>query len=389
MASKKTAIVLFNLGGPDKQSSVKPFLFNLFNDKAIISLPQPFRFLLAKFISSKREKTAQEIYAQIGGKSPIYEITKTQAEALERELSYDGGDFKTFIAMRYWNPFAKDAVAKIAKYQPDEIIFLPLYPQFSSATTASSFDDFDLQLKKAGISASINLGEDSSKNLSENKVVIKKVCCYFDDEEFILSHAKLIKKKVQQQGFRRPSEFRILFSAQGLPQKIIDAGDPYVFQIEVTATKVMEKLQELLEKDGSFGFKNAQIDTNSVESDGKIDFQVCYQSKVGLLEWTSPSLGDEIKRVAADGKSPVITPIAFVCEHSETLVEFDIEYKELADDLGVEKYSRVEALNIDGHFIKSLTKICRSVSAQESGFFVGCKKGRACPKEFSKCRNNS
>ena len=377
MTKKKTAIVLFNLGGPDKQSSVKPFLFNLFNDKAIISLPQPFRFLLAKLISGNREKTAQEIYAQIGGKSPIYEITKSQAEALEKELSYGEGDFKTFIAMRYWKPFAKNAAEKIAKYQPDEIIFLPLYPQFSTATSQSSFDDFESQLKKAGISASINPSED--------QIAIKKVCCYFDDEEFILSHAKLIKKKLQEHEFRSPSEFRILFSAHGLPQKIIDAGDPYVFQVEATVTKVMEKLQELLEKNEVLGFKKAQNDKSAVKNDEEIDFQTCYQSKVGPLKWTTPSLGDEITRVAKDGKTPVITPIAFVSEHSETLVELDIEYKELAEKLGVKKYVRVEALNIDGHFIKSLTKICRSVSSQNPGFYVGCKKGRACPKEFGKC----
>lgn len=184
MVGNKTAIILFNLGGPDKQSSVKPFLFNLFNDKAIISLPQPFRYLLAKLISARRTKTAQEIYGNIGGKSPILEITKSQADALAQELSYDG-NFKTFIAMRYWRPFADDTAEKVAQYEPDQIIFLPLYPQFSASTTQSSFDDFEKALKKAGVKASTAPKDD--------EIAIKKVCCYFDDDEFILSHAKLLK----------------------------------------------------------------------------------------------------------------------------------------------------------------------------------------------------
>ncbi len=372
MVGKKTAIILFNLGGPDKQSSVKPFLFNLFNDKAIISLPQPFRYLLAKLISSRRTKTAQEIYANIGGKSPILEITQSQADALSQELSYDG-NFKTFIAMRYWHPFAADVAQEVAQYQPDQIIFLPLYPQFSASTTQSSFDDFEEALKKAGVKASI-----APKN---DEIAIKKVCCYFDDDEFILSHAKLLKNAILAANFRDLSQFRLLFSAHGLPQKNIDAGDPYVFQVEATTKKVMSKLYELLAKEGAFHLQMP----NSEENIAKIDHQVCYQSKVGPLQWTTPSLDDEIKRVAKDQKSPVITPIAFVSEHSETLVELDIEYKELADELKIAKYIRVPALNIDGHFVKSMTKIVKSVAGQDAGFFVGCKKGRICPQKFKKC----
>lgn len=365
--TSKTAIILFNLGGPDKQKSVKPFLFNLFNDKAIISLPQPFRFLLAKLISSKREKTAQEIYSNIGGKSPILDITKSQAEALEKELSYDGKKYKTFICMRYWHPMSQDVVKKLKKYKPDQIIFLPLYPQFSTTTTQSSFNDFEKSLKAAKI----------------DDIPVKKVCCYFDNEEFILSHAKLIKKALHKQNFINLNDFRILFSAHGLPQKIIDAGDPYSFQVESTVEKVMIKLYDLLAKDRAFNL-TGKGDEKNIK---KIDWSVCYQSKVGPLKWTTPSLEDEIKRAAKDKKSPVITPIAFVSEHSETLVELDIEYKEIADEIGIEKYTRVPALNIDGHYIKCLAKICKFVEKQEEGTYRGCNKERACPSKFSKCCN--
>ncbi len=363
MTTKKTAIVLFNLGGPDKQKSVKPFLFNLFNDPAIISLPQPFRFLLAKLISRKREKTAQEIYAQIGGKSPILDITKSQAEKLEQELSYDSKNYKTFICMRYWHPMSKEVTQKLTKYQPDQIIFLPLYPQFSTTTTESSFKDFQKALKKAKI----------------DHIPVKKACCYFDNEEFILAHAKLIKNTIQKQLFLNLKDFRILFSAHGLPQKIIDAGDPYSFQVESTAKKVMTKLYELLVKDRVFNLSKEITPENIA----KIDHQVCYQSKVGPLKWTTPSLEDELKRVAKDKKSPIITPIAFVSDHSETLVELDIEYKEIAEKLGIEKYGRVPALNIDGHFIKSLASICRSTAKNDHNF----SRKRTCPKEFSGCCN--
>lgn len=365
--TSKTAIVLFNLGGPDKQNSVKPFLFNLFNDKAIISLPQPFRFLLAKFISKKREKTAQEIYAQIGGKSPIYDITKSQAESLEKELSFHGKNYKTFICMRYWHPMSKEVAKKLKKYNPDQIIFLPLYPQFSTTTTGSSFDDFARALKKVEL----------------DSVPIKKICCYFDNEEFILSHAKLIKKSLHKQKFINLKDFRILFSAHGLPQKIIDAGDPYSFQVEATAKKVMIKLYDILAKDKAFNL----VGKGDEDNIKKIDYQICYQSKVGPLKWTTPSLSDEINRAAKDKKSPVITPIAFVSEHSETLVELDIEYKEIADKLGIKNYARVPALNIDGHYIKALAKICKFAEKQEEGTYRGCNKERACPSKHNKCCN--
>lgn len=359
----KTAIILFNLGGPDNEESIKPFLFNLFNDKYIISLPQPFRFLLAKLISNKREKTAKEIYREIGSKSPILEITQNQADELEKELSYDG-DYKTFIAMRYSKPFAKDAVQKMKEYNPDQVILLPLYPQFSTATSESSIKDFIAAMKKSDL-------DDLVKSL-------KIICCYPEDDDFIMSHATLLKQKIVESSLKY-DEFRILFSAHGLPQKIVDSGDPYVFQVEKTAKKTLEKLKELLIQEKFFSSDEAE----------KIDSQVCYQSKVGPLKWTTPSLDSEIKRAAVDNKNPVIVPIAFVSDHSETLVELDIEYKEMADEMKIEKYIRVPALNIEGNFIKSLAKICKNVTKnQEEGFFVGDEAIRICPKTYKRCLNN-
>ncbi len=351
---KKTAIILFNLGGPDSLQAVKPFLFNLFNDKAIIGLPNPFRYLLAKLISSRRNKKAQGIYAQINGKSPLLEITKMQAEALERELSFYG-NYKIFIAMRYWNPFVKETIAQINEYKAQEIILLPLYPQFSSSTTASSIEDF-LE----------NLPEKLRQNTK-----IKTICCYPTNLEFCKSHALLIKQSLNRFYDRNFTKIRLLFSAHGLPQKLIDAGDPYVLQVEATVAEVVNQLANLL-----------AIEKN------KIDFQLCYQSKVGPLRWTSPSLEHEIKRVAIDDKEPLIIPIAFVSDHSETLVELDIDYKNLADQLKIKNYQRVPALNLEGHFIKALKQMVLSVSENtQNDYFYEDKAQRFCPKKMRYCQN--
>lgn len=344
----KTAIVLFNLGGPDSLNAVKPFLFNLFNDKAIISLPQPLRFFLAKLISSLRAKKAKKIYEQIGGKSPLLEITNAQAHALEKELSFFG-EFKVFTCMRYYHPMAKEVIKDILSYNPQEIILLPLYPQLSSSTSSSSFKNFLEVLKNY-----------------KTKINVKKICCYFDDEEFILAHAKLIKQKLAIINEEEFKDLRFLFSAHGLPQKLIDQGDPYVFQIEETTKKTIQKLKELLK----------------IEN---IDFKVCYQSKVGPLQWTSPSLDHEIRRAALDKKNPVIVPVSFVSDHSETLVELDIDYKKLAKDLGIKKYLRVDSLNMNWHFINSLANLCRNAANSDQKCFAGLNAQKKCSTDRKMC----
>lgn len=354
--NKKTAIILFNLGGPDSLQAVKPFLFNLFNDHAIIGLPWPFRYLLAKLISSRRDKKAQDIYAQINGKSPLLEITSNQAEALEKELSFHG-NFKVFIAMRYWHPFASETIEKMKEYQPQEIILLPLYPQFSSSTTASSINDFLEKLPK---------------NIKE-KTKIKTICCYPVNKDFCKAHALIIKQSLNRFYDGKLDKIRLLFSAHGLPQKLIDSGDPYVYHVESTVAEVMNQLANLL----------------SIEI-SKIDFQICYQSKVGPLRWTTPSLGDEIKRIAKDNKNPLIIPIAFVSDHSETLVELDIEYKHLANELGIKNYYRVPALNVDGNFIQALKTLCINVNSNEQDdYFFEDKNLRFCPKKYRYCQNKN
>lgn len=372
--NRKTAVILFNLGGPKNLESVQPFLFNLFNDKAIIGLPQPLRFLLAKFISKRRAPKSQKIYAKIGGKSPLLDITISQAHSLERELSFFG-NFKVFVSMRYAEPFAAEVIEEVLKYNPTNAILLPLYPQFSTTTSESSLKDFSEKFIKA----------QKKNNL---KIDSRIICCYPVSALFIKSHTLLIKQTLMKLYDGDLTKFRFLFSAHGLPQKVINAGDPYVFQVEETTKKIVENLAQIL----------------AVE-ENKIDFRVCYQSKVGPLEWTSPSLDFEIRRVALDKKIPVIVPVSFVSEHSETLVELDIDYKNLAATLGVKNYLRVPALNTDGHFISALTEVCKITASDFESLkksntnISGCvedsckktkeKSVRICPKKFTKCPNSN
>lgn len=356
---KKTAVILFNLGGPDRPESVEPFLFNLFNDKAIISLWQPFRFLLAKLISKKRSAQAKKNYEILGGKSPLLDTSLKQAFALEKELSFLG-NFKTFVSMRYFHPFAAEVISEMKKYDPDEIILLPLYPQFSSATSRSSLEEF---IDKISL----------WKKKSDKKINIKTICCYPTERDFIRSHSLLIKQEIMKFYQQNLEDFRFLFSAHGLPKKLINAGDPYVFQIEKTAESVVENLAKIL------GISKEIIDS-----------QICYQSKVGHLEWTSPSLEYAIKKADLDKKITVIIPISFVSDHIETLVELDVEYKALAEKLGIKNYIRVPALNLDGHFVKSLFEICKNASLNnDSQIFSGINSLRICPKKYRFCPNQN
>lgn len=341
--TKKTAVILFNLGGPDEVKAIKPFLFNLFNDPAIINLPKFLRFVVAKMISARRAVKAKDIYNKIGGKSPILELTNLQAKALEESLSLGNKDseYKVFVSMRYWHPMSDTVVKNVKNYAPDHVILLPLYPQFSTTTTESSFKDWE-------------------KSARENNLLIPttKICCFPSDLSFVAAHAKLIKDaywKASEEG--KP---RILFSAHGLPQKVVDAGDPYQWQVEKTVLQIVQVL--------------------SIED---VDYSICYQSKVGPLKWLEPSLEEEIIK-AGEEKIPVlIVPVSFVSEHSETLVELDIEYRKLAERYGVTAYVRVPALGVEPLFIEALSDLCVKTSKEEKTCSFSGEQ--FCSRSFAKC----
>ncbi len=330
----RIAVVLFNLGGPDSLESVRPFLFNLFYDPLIIRLPSFLRWPLAKFISLNREKEAKEIYSKIGGSSPILKQTLAQRDALDEKLkSKNSGDFRIFICMRHFFPKSSDIMRDILDYGPDEIILLPLYPQFSTTTTLSSILDF----------------KEETRKFYEKLPTIKEICCYPREEYFIKSHVSLIMESIRK---LRDSNFRILFSAHSLPEKIIKSGDPYQFQVEESVRNIVEKLC----------YKD-------------LDYKITYQSRVGPVKWLEPYTDKEIEKARCENKSLIIVPIAFVSEHSETLVELDIEYKKLFEGSGLD-YIRVPALCVEDSFIESLSRLV--LRAAEGDF-----KERICPKGFS------
>jgi ferrochelatase len=334
----RVAVVLFNLGGPDGPDSVQPFLYNLFADKAIIGAPFGVRQALAWLISTLRKKSAQANYAIMGGGSPLLPQTVSQANALQEALSTKAKDqtSKVFIAMRYWKPFAKQTAKDVAQFAPDEIVLLPLYPQFSTTTTGSSVAQWNKVYKGSGKA--------------------RTICCYPILPAVIEAHAKAIETAYRMAG--SPPNTRLLFSAHGLPEKIIQQGDPYQAQIEATAAAVAQRL-----------------------GDGW-DWQVCYQSRVGPLKWIGPSTPEALEVAGKAGLSVLVTPIAFVSEHIETLVELDHEYAELALSLGCPKFMRVAALGIDRVFIDGLAALTQQSLGR--GGTQPCE-GWNCPADRSKC----
>ena len=335
---KKIAVVLLNLGGPDRPESINGFLFNLFYDRAIINLPNPLRWIVAKLIAYKRKNEAMKIYNSIGGRSPILSQTEAQAKALELALAKQKKfTFRVFIAMRYWHPFSCNAIENIREFSADEVLLVPLYPQFSITTTKSSVEDFVGQFRD---------------------VPVKTLCCYYDDTGFVRAHAEQIKK-LYCEVKNRHQNFKLLFSAHSLPRSTIEKGDPYQWQIEQTVGAVMVRLQEL-----------------------NLDHEICYQSKVGPMAWLEPSTEEAIMRSCKQGCAIIIVPIAFVSEHSETLYELDILYKELAVRYGAEGYYRVKALATNKIFIDSLARLSLGTanSDKKSGIDSGATK--ICSKEF-------
>jgi ferrochelatase len=337
----KKAIILFNLGGPDKIDNVEPFLFNLFNDPAILNLPTLLRYPLAKLISNRRAPVAKKIYAELGGSSPILKLTKEQSSALEIKLNQTQteDEYKCFIVMRCWNPRAKDVIKDVKLYNPDDVVLMPLYPQYSAATSGSSIKEWKDVCKK-----------------NNYNVKTSTICCYPTDQNFINAHTKEIIRKIKDL-----KDFKLIFSAHGLPEKNIKKGDPYQWQVEQSVKKIVENL-----------------------NDENLDWILSYQSRVGPLKWIGPSTEDIIIENSKIGKHIVLVPIAFVSEHSETLVELDIEYKEIADANGCKNYTRVPALGINEDFIKTLSELIIKKNEYKINENLYPPKIQ-CPSNFKKC----
>jgi ferrochelatase len=337
----KLGIILFNLGGPDSPDAVEPFLRNLFSDPAIITLPTLVRIPLARFIARRRAPLARVIYAQIGGCSPILEETQKQARALEQALAAPGIEVRAFVAMRCWHPFSDGTALAVKNFGPDHIVALPLYPQYSTTTSASSFKDWDRAAKK------VHLTQPTTR-----------VCCYPDEPGFIAAATAKIRAVLVD--LNPGLSYRLLLSAHGLPKKVVAGGDPYQWQVERTARALVAAL--------------------AVE---QLEMTVCYQSRVGPLKWLEPATDAEIRKAGAEGKGVIVAPIAFVSEHSETLVELDMEYAKLAQEAGVPDYRRAATVGADPAFIAGLAGLVRR-AVKETGT-INSGDGRLCPAEFCRC----
>ena len=336
----KTAVVFFNLGGPDRPESVRGFLRNLFGDPAILRVPWPIRPFLASSIARRRAETAAAIYRKIGGRSPILPETEKQAAALLDDLA--DPDIKVFIAMRYWHPMSAQTAGEVKAWGADRVLLLPLYPQFSTTTTQSSLDAWQVAAQHVGLQAPT-----------------RAVCCYPTEANFVAAYAGLIKDALSR---TEGNPVRVLFSAHGLPERIVASGDPYVWQVDQGA---------------------ASIAAAADLADGT--WRVSFQSRVGPLKWVGPATDDEIKAAGRDGVGLVVVPIAFVSEHSETLVELDIEYRELADDAGVPTYIRVPALGTQAKFIEGLRGIVTTMATRDDPTLCTHGGGRLCPSGYSGC----
>jgi ferrochelatase len=341
----KVAIVLFNLGGPDRSAAIRPFLLNLFSDPAILRVPFFVRPFLARAIVRARLKLATDAYRKLGGRSPLREMTQAQAQSIEAALPEL--EAKCFIAMRYWHPFSLQAARAVKAWQPDEIVLLPLYPQYSTTTTGSSLTAWREAAARADLVAPTSA-----------------LCCFPADPAFIAATLSIVRGAYEAaRAALDPSvPLRILFSAHGLPESIVRAGDPYQYQIEQTVAALIAAWRR-----------------------NDLDWKICYQSRATPRAWIAPSTDAEISQAGRDRAAVLVVPIAFVSEHSETLVELDIDYKELAHRDGVPGYFRVPTQQLDRRFIESLANLVRFARGEGVGFHAVCdaaacaRRNRLCP----------
>jgi protoporphyrin/coproporphyrin ferrochelatase len=320
---KKIAVVLFQLGGPDSQAAVEPFLYNLFCDPDIINFPGAFlaRKLIAKLISTTRSKVVGQHYAEIGGGSPIRRLTEQQARALEVALK-PHISARTLVAMRYWHPNTAEAIGALDSEPYDELVLLPLYPHYSFATTRSSLNEWNRQYKPS--------------------TPVKIIDHFYDHPDYVAAIVERINTVLAE--IKRPDDIHLVFSAHGLPLALVEKGDPYPKQIEETVQMVREL----------GAWPNPHI--------------LCYQSRVGPQKWLQPSLTTTIEKMAHSGiKRMLVIPISFLTEHIETLHEINVEAREEAEALGVTEFRMMPALNDSPLLIRALADLVLRSVGMRSG----------------------
>ncbi len=315
----RVGVLLLNLGGPERLEDVRPFLYNLFSDPEILRLPiQGLQKAVAWLISTLRFAKSQENYRLIGGGSPLRRITEEQAQALKEALKAQGHEAQVYVGMRYWHPFTEDAIASIKKDGIEELIILPLYPQFSISTSGSSFRLLE------------NLW---MRDPELQKIKYSVIPSWCDNPGYIKSMADLLRNELDE--FDNPDDVTIFFSAHGVPKSYVEElGDPYQKEIEASTKLILETLER----------PNPSI--------------LAYQSRVGPKEWLQPYTDEVIVDIAQEGvKRLAVVPISFISEHIETLQEIDMEYRELAEEAGIEEFRRVPAPNTETTFINALSNL--------------------------------
>jgi ferrochelatase len=323
-AAPSTAVLLLNLGGPDSLEAVEPFLYNLFRDPDVIDYPvgQWVRNRIAAAIARRRTPVVQGYYRQIGGKSPILAYTTEQARLLEQALAPHGA-YHCLIGMRYWHPMIDTAVNTVLGTAVKRCIVLPLYPHYSLATTGSAFAEVRRLLRQpAARRAAFHFVDD-----------------WHDHPRYIDALADRIREGLA--AIAPPHErVHLVFSAHGLPEKLIRKGDPYQRQIEATVRLTVKTL----------GYAEARV-------------HLCYQSRVGPLKWIGPSTEELLGDLARRGVTTLlVVPVSFVSDHLETLYEIDLLYKEMARELGIVEFYRAPSLNAAPRFIEALKTIVLEAS---------------------------
>lgn len=319
-SGRRVGVVLFQLGGPDSCEAVEPFLYNLFSDPDIIDFPLASiaRRPLARLIARSRARHVGQHYAEIGGRSPILEHTRRQATALEQDLRRDL-DARVVVAMRYWHPFTQEAIQELERHAPQELVLLPLYPQYSKTTTGSSLNEWNRRFHASGV----------------GRPEVHQILDYYEDPDFIDSLVSAVNGALAELPYPA-ADLDFVFSAHSLPVAVVEAGDPYQKQVERTRDLVWAK----------GGWPGRQ--------------HLCYQSKVGTAKWLAPSMDETIRRLAAEGRRRMlIVPISFVSDHVETLHEIGIEHRKIAEDLGVTDFRLMPGLNDSPRFIGTLAKLVR------------------------------
>ena len=326
----KNGILLLNLGGPETLADVRPFLYKLFSDPEIIRIKSPVcRRMLAWIISRVREKKSQSLYRQIGGGSPLRRITEAQATALETLLAASDMPARVYVGMLCGKPSIDEAFNNITADGVGALTLLPLFPQYSKTTTGACFRCVRALVER--------------RKLLE-KIKISHVDAWYDNPLYIDAIIDTIIAGLARFPEKERPGTHILYSAHSLPERYIKEGDPYLDQTLKCVSLITDRLNERL----NYGTEHS----------------LAFQSRVGPVKWLAPTGESILRDLARRGVRKVLTvPVSFVSDNIETLYDLDIEYRNLAAELGITEFQRAESLNVHSGLIAALANMYSHIHA--------------------------